>query len=152
VDACEFIGGRTDKRRLGLLGRDFINHSLLVGTDLYQGKHVYCIGCYHPPESPIFARNDDVLAGEWFDYLRAIYPHFDPSRVSEKRMFKLKGAQHVVDTGYEEKIPDYCSPISELLLANYSQIFPEDRGSNFAVREGNRIAAILLDDLKSQAG
>ena len=125
----------------------FINHTLLVGTDLYQGKHVYYIGCYHPPESPIFAIDDDLLTQQWFDYLRTIHPHFDPARVSDRRMFKLQGAQHVVDTAYGEKIPDYRTPVKDLYLANYSQIFPEDRGSNFAVREGNKIAAIIAADL-----
>ena len=126
----------------------FINHTHLVGTDLYKGKHVYYIGCYHPPESPIFAKDDRELAKEWFDYLRTIYPHFDPARVSEQHVFKLKGAQHVVDTDYEEKIPDYRTPIKDVFLANYSQIFPEDRGSNFAVREGLKIARILQEELK----
>ena len=128
----------------------FINHSHLVGTDLYQGKHVYYIGCYHPHDSPVFAMDDDVLAEQWFAYLRTIYPHFEPTRVSERHVFKLKGAQHVVDTEYEEKIPDYATPIEGLFLANYSQIFPEDRGSNFAVREGVKIARILQDGRKGR--
>lgn len=130
----------------------FINHTNLVGTGLYQGKHVYYIGCYHPHESPIFAMDEKELAAQWFDYLRTIFPQFDLARVSEQHMFKLKGAQHVVDTGYEDKIPDYRTPIRELFLANYSQIFPEDRGSNFAVREGVKIAQLLRNELKSGAG
>jgi len=28
-------------------------------------------------------------------------------------------------------------------LANFSQIFPEDRGTNFAVREGNKVAELV---------
>jgi len=47
-----------------------------------------------------------------------------------------------VDTGYEEKIPDYKTPLPGVYLANFSQIFPEDRGTNFAVREGEKIAAL----------
>jgi protoporphyrinogen oxidase len=130
----------------------FINHSLLVGTDLYQGKHVYYIGCYHPPDSPIFSRDEASLSAEWFEYLHRIYPEFVPGRVSEKRFFKLAGAQHVVDTDYEDKIPEYRTPVEGLFLANYSQIFPEDRGSNFAVREGNRIAEILLAESREAHG
>jgi protoporphyrinogen oxidase len=121
----------------------FINHTKLVGVDLYQGKHVYYIGCYHPPESEIFQQDEKELVEQWFAYLKTIYPHFEPARVSEHHLFKMKGAQHVVDTGYADKIPDYATPIPGLFLANYSQIFPEDRGSNFAVREGNKVAQLL---------
>jgi hypothetical protein len=48
-----------------------------------------------------------------------------------------------VDTNYEEKIPDYKTPLPGVFLANFSQIFPEDRGTNFAVREGEKIAALV---------
>jgi hypothetical protein len=32
-------------------------------------------------------------------------------------------------------------------LANFSQVFPEDRGTNFAVVEGEKIAARVQRDL-----
>jgi hypothetical protein len=31
-----------------------------------------------------------------------------------------------------------------LFLANFSQIYPEDRGTNYAVREGNKIAGMTM--------
>jgi hypothetical protein len=33
-------------------------------------------------------------------------------------------------------------------LANFSQIFPEDRGTNYAVREGEKLAALMHEDLE----
>jgi protoporphyrinogen oxidase len=121
----------------------FIQHTRLVGTGLYQGKHVYYIGSYQPTDSPLFGRSDEALAGLWFDYLRRIYPRFDPGRISERHVFKFKAAQHVADTRYQEKIPDYATPVPGLFLANFSQIFPEDRGTNFAVREGLKVADLI---------
>jgi hypothetical protein len=32
-----------------------------------------------------------------------------------------------------------------VFLANFSQIFPEDRGTNFAVREGEKIASKIKE-------
>ena len=37
-----------------------------------------------------------------------------------------------------------------LYLANTTQIYPEDRGTNYSVRLGNRIAALVADDLASE--
>jgi hypothetical protein len=33
-------------------------------------------------------------------------------------------------------------------LANTSQIYPEDRGTNYSVRLGNQIAKIVLEDMR----
>jgi protoporphyrinogen oxidase len=124
----------------------FVQHTRLVGTELYQGKHVYYIGSYQPQESDLFGMSDDTLVGRWFDYLKRIYPCFDPARVTERHVFKFRAAQHVVDTRYEEKIPDYRTPVPGLFLANFSQIFPEDRGINFAVREGVKVAEMITQE------
>jgi protoporphyrinogen oxidase len=129
----------------------FIQHTRLVGTEMYQGRHVYYIGSYQPHDSALFGMSDDALAGKWFDYLQRIYPQFDPARVCERHVFKFKAAQHVVDTRYEEKIPDYRTPVPGLFLANFSQIFPEDRGMNFAVREGIKVAAVISRELSGKA-
>jgi hypothetical protein len=48
-----------------------------------------------------------------------------------------------VDTAYEQKIPDYQTPVPGLFLANFSQIFPEDRGITYAVREGLKVAQLM---------
>jgi hypothetical protein len=81
---------------------------------------------------------------EFFDYLKKIFSDFEAKEITAKFIFRLKNAQHVVTTDYTDKIPDYETPIKNVYLANFSQIFPEDRGTNFAVREGNKIAKIIL--------
>jgi protoporphyrinogen oxidase len=129
----------------------FIQHTRLVGTEMYQGRHVYYIGSYQPHDSALFGMSDDALTGKWFDYLQRIYPQFDPARICERHVFKFKAAQHVVDTRYEEKIPDYRTPVPGLFLANFSQIFPEDRGTNFAVREGIKVAGMISRELSGKA-
>ncbi len=124
----------------------FIQHTRLLDPAIYQGKHVYYIATYRPEDSPIMAMEEKALISLWFEYLKKIYPHFDPGRVAEKHLFRLRAAQHIVDTGFEEKIPDYRTPLPGLFLANFSQVFPEDRGTNYAVREGMKVARIILDD------
>jgi hypothetical protein len=48
-----------------------------------------------------------------------------------------------VGTDHEAKIPARQTPLPGVFLANFPQIFPEDRGTNFAVREGEKIAALI---------
>lgn len=127
----------------------FINHSWLVGRDLYGGKHVYYIGAYLPVEEPRFNLSDDELSRLWLAYLPKLYPQFDAARIGEKQIFRFRAAQHIVDTHYEEKIPDYQTPLPGVFLANFSQIFPEDRGTNFAVREGEKVAQMVHHSLSA---
>ena len=44
---------------------------------------------------------------------------------------------------YREKMPDHRTPLTNLYLANTSQIYPEDRGTNYSVRLGNQIAELV---------
>jgi protoporphyrinogen oxidase len=121
----------------------FIKHTRLVEKENYGGKNVYYIGAYLPPDGKVFSLPDEELAKLWFGYLKKMYPAFDAARTSERHIFRFRAAQHIVDTGYEEKIPDYKTPLPGVFLSNFSQIFPEDRGTNFAVREGEKIAALV---------
>jgi protoporphyrinogen oxidase len=122
----------------------FINHTKMVGRNFYRKKNVYYIGSYQPHDSELFNMTDEKIISLWLTYLKKIHPQFDSGQILEKYLFKFKYAQHIVDTDYESKIPDYQTPLNGLFLANFSQIYPEDRGTNYAVREGNKIAEIVL--------
>jgi protoporphyrinogen oxidase len=121
----------------------FIQHTNLVDRAAYGGKHVYYIGAYMATDGKVFALSDAELAQKWFDYLPRMFPHFDAQKVAERHIFRFRAAQHIVDTAYEAKIPAYQTPLPGVFLANFSQIFPEDRGTNFAVREGEKIARLM---------
>ena len=47
---------------------------------------------------------------------------------------------------YASRIPAHRTPIDGLYLANTTQIFPEDRGTNYSVRLGRKVARLLLED------
>jgi hypothetical protein len=60
-------------------------------------------------------------------------------------LFKLRNAQHIVDIGFEQnKLLPHQTPCPGVLMCNFSQIYPMDRGTNYAVRDGNRMAERLL--------
>ena len=121
----------------------FLNHTRLMDKSHYRGQHVYYIGAYQPVDGRLFSLADDELTRLWWSYLEKMFPEFDPAQVGERHVFRFKAAQHIVDTEYEKKIPDYRTPLPGVFLANFSQVFPEDRGTNFAVREGLKIAEMI---------
>jgi protoporphyrinogen oxidase len=126
----------------------FIEHTNLMPSSHYNGKHVYYIGAYLPVDSKRFLMPKDDLIHEWQGYLKRIFPNFEPQQIDESYLFHFKDAQHIVDLGYEDRIPSYETPLAGVFLSNFTQIFPEDRGTNYAVREGNKVGARILDFLK----
>ena len=50
----------------------------------------------------------------------------------------------MIGTNYSQHIPEHQTPISKLFLANTTQIYPEDRGTNYSIRMGREIAATML--------
>jgi protoporphyrinogen oxidase len=123
-----------------------IQHTNLIDKKNYQNEHIYYLGSYLPSDHQFFQQSDKELYDQYFNYLQKIFPKFDQKLISQKFLFRFGQAQHVVTTDYPKKIPDYKTPVKNLYLANFSQIFPEDRGTNFAVREGEKVARLIKDD------
>jgi protoporphyrinogen oxidase len=121
----------------------FINHTKLIPKSRYNNKNIYYLGAYLPHEHRYFGMEQVEIEKEWFKYLKKIFPDFNETQIREKHLFKLRNAQHIVDLDYKNKIPDYETPLENVYLSNFSQIYPEDRGTNFAVREGNKISELI---------
>jgi len=125
----------------------FIQHTNLVDKKNYDNKHIYYLGTYVSQNHKYFKISDKEIEKEFFDYLKKIKPEFDEKQVLEKKIFKFKNAQHIVTTNY--KIPKY--KISDKLWQlNFAQIYPEDRGINFAVKEARKLVNNLIGDEKQQ--
>lgn len=127
----------------------FIHHTRLIDKKFYGGKYIYYIATYVPHDHELFTCDDKELQKVWFAGLKKIFPEFNPKKIREKHFFRFANAQHIVDTSYAQKLPKAETPLRNVYLSNFSQIFPEDRGTNYAVREGEK-AAELIDARNSQ--
>lgn len=129
-----------------------IRHTKLVSAARYAGREVYYLGAYVPHDDPRFQMSDDQLKAHWFEALTKMFPKFESVRIEKTHCFRFRDAQHVVDCSYADKILPHDGPFKGLYLANFAQIFPHDRGTNFAVREGEEIALRIARDLGLQSG
>ena len=121
----------------------------LIGVEATGGRHIYFIGDYVANGDPRLGLSDDELRASWFESMRALFPAFDETIVRESHVFRFHHAQHVVDVGYEDRIPAVRTPMDGYFLANFAQVFPEDRGTNYAVREGIAAARLISDHLRA---
>jgi protoporphyrinogen oxidase len=122
----------------------FINHTNLINKKNYNGKNIYYLAAYLPHDHTLFTCDDAALKRTWLSALKQIFPAFDQSKIHELHTFTFANAQHIVGLDYASKIPSKKTPLKNVYLSNFSQIFPEDRGTNYAVRDGEAIAKITI--------
>ncbi len=123
-----------------------IEHTNIINKELYGGKHILYISNYPSRESDMYKMSPDNLMDLFVPHLQKINPDFDRSWVLEYHHHKLDGAQPIVGINYGDGIPDHRTPLNGLYLANTTQIYPEDRGTNYSVRMGGKVAQMVLDD------
>jgi len=122
----------------------FIQHTNLIDKANYGGKHVYYLGTYVPNDGELMKKSDEKIKQEFFDYLKKIFPKFEKKLIEENWVFKFKNAQHIVKTNYQLPISNIQKNI---YVSNFAQIYPEDRGTNFAVREGEKVAQLIMSSV-----
>jgi len=121
-----------------------IEHTNYLPRERYGGRHILYISKYLFPDHPLWRAHDDEVWAAYRPFLRRVNPSFDDSWVIARHHFKAAYAQPVIPRGYPAVIPAFDTPLPGLHHACMAQIYPEDRGQNYAVRSGNRAAEALL--------
>ena len=129
-----------------------IEHTNYIEREQYGGQHVVYISNYLRPDHPYFDLSEEQLWELFLPALQRINPRFSSDWVSERWLFKGPYAQPIVTTGYRQLIPEHRTPIPGLYLATMSQIYPEDRGQNYSVLMGERVADMAMEDMASGQG
>jgi protoporphyrinogen oxidase len=109
----------------------------------YGGRRFLYVANYLEQGHELLGLEADALIARYAEGLRAVNPGFSEAWIRDSWLFREPHAQPIVTVGYRERIPPLLTGAAGLLLANTTQIYPEDRGTNYAVREGERAAAQL---------
>ena len=128
-----------------------IEHTNMIDPALYGGNHIVYLTNYTSRDSDLYARSPEQLVDQFIPHLQKLNPDFDRSWIREYYHHKVDGAQPIIGTNYGREIPDHRTPIKNLYLANTTQIYPEDRGTNYSVRMGRQVANMVIDDLTPNA-
>jgi len=120
-----------------------VEQTNLVAPERYGGRHILYVANYVPQGDPMLSLTSDELLERYTPGLRRVNPAFDRAWVRRAWLHSEPDAQPIVDVGYRERIPPLQTGIPGLVLANTTQIYPEDRGTNYAVRLGRQAAAAV---------
>jgi len=128
-----------------------IEHTNFIDPAKYGGKRYVYLSKYMEPDHPYFAMSEDEIIQAYLPFLSRINPEFDRSWITNTWVYRERAAQPIIPMRYSERIPEHRTPLQNLYLANTTQIYPEDRGTNYSVRLGERIAALIDDDLRERS-
>jgi protoporphyrinogen oxidase len=121
-----------------------IEHTNFIPADVYGGTHLVYVSNYLSRDHPLYKLAPEELLQAYLPALKRINPAFSEDWIEAYRYFKDDAGQPVVVTNYSALIPEHETGITNLYLANTTQIYPEDRGTNYSVRLGQRIADLAL--------
>ena len=120
-----------------------IEHTNFVPPERYGGRRFLYVANYLQHGHELLGLDAAALLERYLPGLRAVNPAFDPAWVRASWAFREPAAQPIVTVGYHERIPPLRTGIPGLVLANTTQVYPEDRGTNYAVRLGEQAAEAL---------
>jgi protoporphyrinogen oxidase len=101
---------------------------------------VYC-GDYLEPSHPYFKMSEEELRAVYLPALKRFNPAFEMSWVQNTWTFKEAYAQPIPLINHSANIPATQTPLPGMFFASMSQVYPWDRGTNYAVKLGREVAA-----------
>ena len=123
-----------------------IEHTNLVNKHLYGDRHIVYLSKYLPTSDPLYSLDSKDFLSFAAPYIRRMFPDFEISWVINASIWKSAHSQPIVSRNYSAKIPEVRSPVQGLYLSTMAQIYPEDRGTNYAIEYGERAASIMIQD------
>jgi protoporphyrinogen oxidase len=121
-----------------------IEHTNFVEPERYGGRRFLYVSNYLPHGHELLGRSMDEVLDRYEPGLRRVNPGFERSWVRQSWLFREPAAQPIVTVGYKDRIPALQTGVPGLVLANTTQVYPEDRGTNYAVRLGEDAARAVL--------
>ncbi len=124
-----------------------VEHTNFLKPDYFGGESIIYCGDYLDPSHEYFKLSDDELLERFLPALERINPKFQRDWVRKIWVSKTNYAQPIPTVNHSRNIPDIRTPLKGLYFASMSQVYPWDRGTNFAVEIGRRAARLMLQDL-----
>lgn len=120
-----------------------VEHTNFMNASHYNNEHLLYLGNYLPHDHPYFSMTAAELLKTFDSYLQRLHPDYEKSLIGIQK-FTAPFAQPIIPTNYSHLIPPFETPLKNVYLANMQQVYPWDRGTNYAVELGEKIASLIV--------
>ena len=127
-----------------------VEHTNYISPEHFGGDHIVYMGDYLDPEHEFFRLSQEELLERFLPALTKFNPKFERDWVKKAWLFRTTYAQPVPFVNHSRNIPDIQTPLEGIYFASMSQVYPWDRGTNFAVEIGRRAAKMMMGSKKEE--
>ena len=121
-----------------------IEHTNFESKETYKGRHIVYLSKYLPTDETLYNMKEKEFFDYAMPYIKKMFPLFTEDWVLDYHVWKEAYSQPLVTLHYSQLIPGFNTPLPNVLINTMAQIYPEDRGTNYAVREGKLMAQKLI--------
>ncbi len=123
-----------------------VEHTNYLSPEHFGGDHIVYCGDYLDPDHEYFHLSEAELLQRFLPALARINHNFKPDWVRKTWLFRTAYAQPVPLLNHSHNIPAIQTPLPGLYFASMSQVYPWDRGTNYAVEIGRRAARLMMEN------
>jgi len=116
-----------------------IEHTNFEPASTYGGRHIVYLSKYLPASAELYRMCDTAVLEYCIPHLQRMFPAFDRAWIRGAHVWRARYSQPIVGKHYSQLIPSTKTPIRGLYLSTMAQVYPEDRGTNYAIRDGRRV-------------
>ncbi len=120
-----------------------VEHTNYLSPDYFGGDHILYCGDYLETDHEYFQLTQEEIIQRFTPSLQRINPDFRPDWINKAWLYRTQYAQPVPFINHSKNIPDIRTPLAGLFFASMSQVYPWDRGTNFAVEIAHRASAMM---------
>lgn len=121
-----------------------IEHTNFADATPFAGRHVVYLARYLDADDADWRRDDATLVHAAIHHLQRMFPRFGCGQVLASRVHRARWAQPVILPGHARRMPPLRFGPTGLHLASMAQIYPEDRGTSYAIRSGRHAARVIV--------
>jgi protoporphyrinogen oxidase len=122
-----------------------VEHTNFVEPENFGGDHILYCGDYLTTDHEYFEMSEEELLERFIPGIQRINPAFERSWIKKTWLRRTKYAQPVPLVNHSQNIPTIQTPLAGLYFASMSQVYPWDRGTNFAVEIGRKAAKMMME-------
>jgi len=122
-----------------------VEHTNFQPADKFGGEHIIYCGDYLETDHEYFSMNADELLQKFLPSFVKFNPDFKPDWVHRAWVKKSFYAQPVPLVNHSKNIPAVETPLEGVYFASMSQVYPYDRGTNYAVEIAHKAADLIKD-------
>jgi protoporphyrinogen oxidase len=123
-----------------------VEHTNFLSSDYFGGDHIVYIGDYLEIDHEYFSLSQEELLQRYLPSLKFFNLNFSPDWVRKTWLWRAQYAQPVPLLNHSKNIPSISTPLRGVYYASMSQVYPWDRGTNFAVEIGRRAAKLMMEE------